>query len=226
MKYFLIGASRGFGYSVYQALQKRGEAVQVCSRKNPNQIPLHFSFDASKEEDFSKMCESLSKADPEVLIYFPGGGPWGLFSEKSYKDHEWAFRVTFLTASRLLHWVLAEKRGDKMPRMKQVCFIGSAIAESQIDPRAASYCAAKHALKGLVTTVQNELKEDLLLDLRLFSPPYIDTELLPVNAAPRKNKAHLADPHQLAEYFLKWLESKNDILTHLEVKYGNGEFYV
>lgn len=219
MSYFLIGASRGFGHAVYQALHRRGETVQVCSRKNPNQIPFHFSFDASKEEDFLKLCDSLQKTEPEVLVYFPGGGPWGLYSEKSYKDHEWAFRVTFLTGSRLLHWVLAEKRGGALPKLRQICFIGSAIAESQIDPKAASYCAAKHALKGLVTTVQSELKENPLIDLRLFSPPYIDTELLPANAAPRKNKAQLADPQRLSEDFLKWLESKNDILTHLEVKY-------
>lgn len=219
MSYFLIGASRGFGYSVYQSLYKRGEKVQICSRKNPNQISSHFSFDASKDEEFAKLCQKIEEYSPEAIVYFPGGGPWGLFHEKTYKDHEWAFRVTFLTPSKLLHWVLAEKKGGRMASLRQVCFIGSSIAESQVDPNAASYCAAKHALKGLVTTVQNELKEDSLLDVRLFSPPYIDTDLLPANAAPRKKKSSLADPQQLSEDFLKWLESKNDILTHLEVKY-------
>lgn len=218
MKYFLIGASRGFGYSVYQALRERCDQVHVCARKNPNKIPSFSSFDASKEEEFTNFCQILQDSSPQVIVYFPGGGPWGSFYEKDHKDHEWAYRVTFLTASRLLHWILAEKRGGNLASLQQLCFIGSAIAESQTDPKAASYCAAKHALKGLVTTVQAELREEPLLDLRLFSPPYMDTELLPANAAPRKNMAYLADPQRLSVDFLKWLESKNDILTHLEFK--------
>ncbi|MBK7960771.1 MAG: hypothetical protein IPK04_05925 [Bdellovibrionales bacterium] len=80
----------------------------------------------------------------------------------------------------------------RSPHFKQGIFIGSQIAERNPDINAASYTAAKHALLGIISTLQKEAlegkdtkKASLAHDLRLFSPGYMNTSLLPPTAWPR-----------------------------------------
>jgi NAD(P)-dependent dehydrogenase (short-subunit alcohol dehydrogenase family) len=85
--------------------------------------------------------------------------------------------------------------------VQQVVFVGSQVADHQADPLAASYASAKHALRGLVHSVQ---QESISKDLRLFRPGYIDTGMLPKNAKPRIEGVELADSSRLAESFVDW----------------------
>src|SRR5690606_29913932 len=99
------------------------------------------------------------------LLYFAGGGPYGDFASKAWKDHMWSFQVNFLTPSRIIHHFL------KQNRKMQIVVVGSAVADDKPDPMAASYAAGKHGLKGLVGSIQAENPE---LDLRIFRPGYMD----------------------------------------------------
>jgi NAD(P)-dependent dehydrogenase (short-subunit alcohol dehydrogenase family) len=73
---------------------------------------------------------------------------------------------------------------------------------------ASSYAAAKHALKGLVTTVQAEAS--LKFKTKLFSPGYILTDLLPAHSAPRlENKAQPAE--SVASQLVQFIDSNLDL---------------
>jgi NAD(P)-dependent dehydrogenase (short-subunit alcohol dehydrogenase family) len=89
---------------------------------------------------------------------------------------------------------LAEAR-----RFVPVILLGSAVAEASADPGAASYCAAKHALKGLIASLRAEIPA---WDLRLFSPGYMDTEMLPGNAAARRQGVY--SPARMARELWDW----------------------
>ncbi|MCB0343411.1 MAG: SDR family oxidoreductase, partial [Bdellovibrionales bacterium] len=142
-----------------------------------------------------RLLIKLNEFQPEQIIYVAGGGPFGRFHDKKWKDHEWAWQVSFLTPARLLHWAGGQKQ------LKQFIVIGSSVAEDNPDPNAASYASAKHALKGLVTSVQ---KEDPPFDLRLFSPSYMDTDMLPPSSWPRREGLKLRDPNEIAREFWDW----------------------
>jgi short-subunit dehydrogenase len=127
------------------------------------------------------------------VFYFAGGGPYGDFSSKELKDHRWALETTFMGAMEALHFAMRN-------RLKQIVFVGSSIAEDQADPRAASYSAAKHALFGLLRSVWEETPSDV--DVRLFSPGYMDTSLLPPGATARQQD--LSKPDEIAARLLEW----------------------
>jgi len=207
MKLALLGANRGMGWEVAQVAAKSEEtnSLLACSRKLQNlenlkiqngELQIH-SMDFSKENQWPELQEKIESFQPDRIWYFAGGGPYGKYSDKNWKDHLWAWQVSFLTPARLLHNFL----NPHWSFCQQLVLIGSTVAEDKPDPNAASYCAAKHALKGLVTTV---LKEGHSKDIRLFSPSYMDTELLPPNAHPRQSGTKIDSPQQVAEVFWSW----------------------
>ncbi len=190
-RFILLGASRGLGWATYQRLcQQKTNSFLLSSRKialRQNEINAGTQL---IEQDFSKIpvdhqfLAELQKFDPTHLIYFAGGGPHGNFAEKKWTDHVWALNTSFLYPAELLHLVLSQK--SKWPSLKQFVLIGSEIAENKPDPLASSYAAAKHALRGLVHTIQGESDS---LHLQLFSPGYMQTDLLPANSQPRQNNS-------------------------------------
>jgi len=127
------------------------------------------------------------------VFFVAGGGPYGLYQERKWSDHEWALQVSFLFAARALHALCVAQR------LEQVILVGSSVAENDADVRAASYSAAKHALKGLWSTLRAENPN---WDLRLFSPGYMDTELLPAQAPVRRQGVY--SPEALAQELWTW----------------------
>lgn len=208
--WLLLGASRGLGRSFLEKASQPNSAhlkLYQFSRKSEN-LPGTVSFYPADFSDTSKwelLIQQMSELKPQRIFYFAAGGPFGEFEKKNWKDHQWAFRVTFEFPAFLLHQFL------KTPeQLKQIVLIGSAIAENQPDPKASAYCAAKHALRGLVTSVQ---KENPPLDVRLFSPGYMDTPLLPANAWPRQQG--LAEkPEKVAEMLWAWIHNADDANKH------------
>lgn len=180
-KFILLGASRGLGWATYQALAKKYPAAEflLVSRKMAEGNYQSFKFDFAKELT-SEFLTKLVDFKPTTIIYFAAGGPYGNFQEKKWADHQWALQVSFLFPTQLLHSLMREP----VSSLKKFVAVGSAIAENKPDPGAASYCAAKHALKGLVTTLQVENRSPF--DIQLFSPGYIETDLLPAQSWPRQ----------------------------------------
>jgi len=180
-KFILLGASRGLGWATYQALAKKYPAAEflLVSRKIADGNYQSFKFDFAKELT-TEFLTQISDFKPTTIIYFAAGGPYGNFQDKKWADHQWALNVSFLFPAQLLHALMQTVPAS----LKKFVVVGSAIAENKPDPGAASYCAAKHALKGLVTTLQAENKTAFKIDL--FSPGYIETDMLPAHSWPRQ----------------------------------------
>ncbi|HEX4923269.1 MAG TPA: SDR family NAD(P)-dependent oxidoreductase [Bdellovibrionales bacterium] len=211
----VFGASRGLGAAFVRecAAAHPGTEWLLLARKEKHlealkaQVPgaaLHVA-DFSKPEEQDRALVVLSEFAPTRVLYFAGGGPFRPFHESGWKDHRWALEVTFVFPARLLHWLLFQARVQAPAT--QAVFIGSAVAEDAADPNAASYAAAKHALRGLIRAVRAERHP---VDVRLYSPGYLDTELLPANAWPRQQGLALS-PKQVAQDLVTWIFSNDDI---------------
>lgn len=204
----ILGASRGLGWATYQKMSVQFPQTQflLVSRKIQN---CHFENNAQAlVQDFSKkpilqdFFQALIQFKPTQIIYCAGGGPHGVFENKKWSDHEWALNVNFLYPAQLMHEVLSQ--ASDFQNLKSFTCIGSDIAEACPDAKASSYCAAKHALKGLMTTLQIENSSHIRF--KLFSPGYMVTDLLPVNSAPREqNKAE--SPEKVAEKLIEFIVS-------------------
>jgi len=214
-RFALLGASRGLGWATYQLLQKKeyASAFLLSSRKiHARESEVSQENTKLVAQDFSKLpvepefIRVLQEFNPTDVIYFAGGGPYGNFSDKKWSDHQWALNTTFLYPAELLHNVL----NQKWSLLQKITFIGSAIAESKPDPKAASYAAAKHALKGLITTIQLEQADKSGPDVQLFSPGYMQTDLLPSHSEPRQ-KQLAENPLDVAKKLITMIEKSDSI---------------
>lgn len=200
-KWILCGASRGLGKSFLEIAQKNSVEAISISRKSA------VVADFTQKEKWPEIIEQIREMNPTRLFYFAGGGPHGPYAEKQWKDHEWAYKLNFEFPAFLLHSLWKDEN------IQQLTFVGSSIAESNADPGAASYAAAKHALKGLVSSLQGE--KNLNVDLRLFSPGYMDTQLLPANAWPRQQANLVKDTRVVAQTLWDWIQNADDAQKHL-----------
>lgn len=190
-KVFIIGGRRGFGKSIVEQWRTiHPQDVLVVSSRSKN---ADYLFDVSREVDVSALLIALDTEKPERVICVAGGGPYGPFMEKEWKDHVWALNVTLLAPMRLLHHCL------RATYCEQIVVVGSAIAENEADKGAASYCSAKHGLLGLCKTVVLESSKDI----RLFSPGYMATDMLPVKSASIKAKT-VYNPLEAAKELVQW----------------------
>ncbi len=197
----ILGASRGLGAELAKVAVRSMYPVVGFGRKAANlaaireELPLfeYVVTDFSKHQGQQEALRHVLETDCSKVFCVAGGGPYGLFHELAMKDHDWAWEVSFRMSALVTHALLTSKREV------QLILVGSSIAESNPDQRAASYCAAKHALKGLFGTVRLENPD---FDIRLFSPGYMDTEMLPKNAEVRQLGVY--SPQQLATDLWTW----------------------
>ncbi len=203
----IFGGSRGLGFCLVKELSADPSEVLVLSRRPPELSGLctHVPADLSKPEQFAEWLVLVSQFAPERAIYCAGGGPFGKFEESSWKSHQWALQVTFLSAAWWLRELLTTES------LRQFVFVGSSVAEDGPDPMASSYCAAKHALKGLYKTL---VLEGVQKDIRLYSPGYMDTDLLPKGSWPRQQQQSLWSPHVVAKDLISWCEDRAQIRGH------------
>lgn len=197
----ILGASRGLGAELVRAACAATYPVVGFGRKEEplRQLREAFPLFEYTAADFSSavgqktVIQQIQDLSFSKLFYVAGGGPYGAFGSKNWDAHEWAWEVTFRFPAKLLHF-LAQGH-----RFEQVILVGSSVAEDQGDKSAASYASAKHALKGLWSSLRLDYPE---WDLRLFSPGYMDTALLPKTAAVRQRGVY--SPRQVAEQLWTW----------------------
>lgn len=205
----ILGASRGLGAELSEAACKvSGISVMGFGRKEDHLSELkrrHSNFeyqiaDFAKSESQETVLRYLSQKTnaPLAVFYVAGGGPYGPYEKRPWSSHEWSWQVTFLFPARIVHTLLSDGNLSRT----QILLVGSSVAESSADPGAASYCAAKHALRGLYETLHQETPG---LDLRLFSPGYMDTDLLPKNATVRTKGIY--HPRDMAQELWSWSQS-------------------
>jgi short-subunit dehydrogenase len=198
----LLGASRGLGAQFLELLsQKEPESsVLSLSRSQPK-----FAWGLWKAADFSdpieqeRAIEAILAQKSNHIIYFAGGGPYGRYEKPAWKDHRWAFEVTFLFAARLLHAVLTRAEEPTV-----LTLIGSSVAEEGGDPGALAYAASKAALKSMCETYHLEKSK---VDLRRYSPGYMDTGLLPSGAFPRRYPEQIWPPKEVAEDLYQFIRT-------------------
>jgi short-subunit dehydrogenase len=207
----ILGASRGLGRALCQQWATPENSIWAVSRRIDSLSPESFasagafrasSVDLSRSSDLEIWLPGLLDWEPHTVVYVAGGGAFGPFEMKDFKDHIWAWQVSFLSAARVCHSLM---RSDRSP---QLLLIGSAVAETQGDPHAASYSAAKHALVGLCRSLWLEKPQ---WDLRLYSPSYMDTDLLPPRARPRSDGSLISSPGAVAEFIV---QSASDPAQH------------
>ncbi len=193
-KVFVVGGRRGLGKAIVDEWQLKspGESLWVSSRR----APADFICDFSEPASLDLLLTTLDELQPNRVFCVPGGGPYGSFVDKEWKDHLWALQVSLLAPARLAHHLL------KQSYCQQLIFIGSQIAESVADFKAASYGSAKHGLVGLLKTLQLETTKDL----RLYSPGYMATDMLPAVKREELGKP-VADPRDVAVDFVKWAQT-------------------
>ncbi|MFN8847184.1 MAG: SDR family NAD(P)-dependent oxidoreductase [Bdellovibrionales bacterium] len=197
----ILGGSRGLGLSFLKGFKALEIPVENRSRKS---LP---SFDFSKTEIWPLIIEQIVELNPSRIIYCAGGGPYGPYSRFEWKDHQWSLRVNFEFPAFLILNLL-----KKSPQnLKQLVFIGSQVAESKPDPGAASYAAGKHALKGLIFSIIAENQSPF--DLRLLSPGYMDTDLLPLGAPPRL-KGLARSPDAIASQMIQSISNPEHRFSH------------
>jgi NAD(P)-dependent dehydrogenase (short-subunit alcohol dehydrogenase family) len=194
----ILGASRGLGAEVAKVAASAGALVTGISRGPCKEIQ-YIRADFSKPEGQELALEHALKFDYRRIFYVAGGGPYGPFQKHLMRDHDWAWEVSFRFPARLAHALLQSGKSSPL-----IC-VGSAVAEAAPDPGAASYTAAKHALKGLILTLRLENPN---WDIRLFSPGYMDTGLLPYNATVRQKGVY--SPRQMAEELWTWAQSADE----------------
>jgi len=197
----IIGASRGLGRAFVNELDKKYPNLKIflASRKSLTSTQHQYiRFDASQSADQQNLLKLIDEIKPQQIFYFAGGGPYGPFHSFEWKDHEWALHVNFLTPAKILHHVL------KGPNdLGQICFVGSLVAENNEHPLGSSYGAAKNALHSLIQSIVAE--KNGKAKIRLFSPDYIDTDLLPKNALPRRMKLPILTAEVAAQKMLTWV---------------------
>ncbi len=192
-KWVLLGASRGLGLAFSKlALATYPNIDLFLASRSIN------GFDFSNTELFELYAEKIADFKADRIFYFAGGGPYGPYSKFEWKDHLWSFNVSFGFPAYLLNYL-----GKLDSKILQMVFVGSSIAETQPDPNAAMYCASKHALRGLITTLQ---KEGFQIPLSLFSPGYMNTDMLPKSAWPRQHGL-AAEPEAIAQQLLQLVKS-------------------
>ncbi len=194
-KVAILGGSRGLGAALSEILQAQGHEIFMVSRKPSSTLrdAGWFSADFSQKNLWPSLIQKINENQPEVLIYCAGGGPYGKFGGKAWRDQEWALTVTFEFPS-FLAWEYCA--GENLTSVQKFIVIGSAVAESTADPQAAMYCASKHALKGLIDCLKIEYPDK---SMDLFSAPYMDTDLLPSGAWPRRTPGLVRSPHDVAQ---------------------------
>ncbi|MES3039324.1 MAG: hypothetical protein V4736_15555, partial [Bdellovibrionota bacterium] len=99
-KIALFGCSRGLGWEVAQlwAQNPKVDLLMLSRRiehlKWPRQ-DVKRNFDFSKPDNWERMTDLLRKFNPTGIIYLAGGGPYGPYASKDWKDQEWALNVNF-----------------------------------------------------------------------------------------------------------------------------------
>lgn len=205
-----LGCSRGLGkevcllmnsqkHATFSLLSARNQsALALLGEQLQQSMQIH-PCDFSVPEQTKNTLAEIRTQRIERVFYFAGGGPYGPYAKKQWKDHMWSFQVNFLTPAELLLHLL--KDAD-YSHVRQIVFVGSLVADSKGDPQAASYAAGKHALKGLIDSIH---LEGCAKDLRLFRPSYMDTDMLPPSSAPRRIPGKVMNITKSAQIFVDWV---------------------
>jgi len=185
----VLGGSRGLGKALMDLIP---DSLSV-SRTSSDPI------DFSKEESAALVIGRVKDFQPSEIIYVAGGGPHGAFFEKSMKSHKWAYNVNLFTPIQILYGLI------DLGYKGEFVYVGSAIAERSNSAASLSYSTSKKSAKDIILLCSSNL-----LKTKVFSPPYMDTDLLPKGSWPREEHPDLVvEPSKVAKVMLEWVSGQN-----------------
>lgn len=188
----ILGGSKGLGKTIKDEF---GDKALSVSRSDEVKVDL------SKPESLETLKEIIDATSFDVIFYCAGGGPHGDYFSKPSHAHEWAYQVNFFRPTEIAHYL-------KSISFKGLfVYIGSAIAERSVSKKSLSYSMSKKSsLFTLLLMPEQDLK------VRVFSPPYMNTALLPKNSWPRVEASELVlETKEVADELLSWISG--DIAT-------------
>lgn len=215
-KCLVLGSHKGLGLSCVKLLLKQESVSHILgiSRLDSGLFTSEsrycfYSSDLTKLYDqevlFREVLKNIKEFNPDQIIYCAGGGPFGEFSSKAWKDHEWAIKLNFLFPAKLVWSIL---RDVEFKASLQFLYVGSSIAESnEGDPYGASYASAKWAMKGLLKSLDSsQIKYGSeKVQYLWMSPGYMNTDLLPKGSEPRISGEHIDSPDIIAQKIISML---------------------
>lgn len=192
----VLGGSRGLGQSLFQKLSKQHKCVALSRSTDPK-------LDLTQSDSMQIFKKEVQENSFSHIFYVAGGGPHGPFFDKPLHSHKWAFELNYFKPVEIAYYL-------KSILFKGVfVYIGSAIAETYSSSQSSSYSLSKKsAVKTLLSLSEKDLK------VRVFSPPYMNTSLLPPKAWPRlENPELVIEPNMVAKVLIEWiLDSLNESL--------------
>ena len=166
----VTGGSRGLGLEIARQLADAGAKLAICARdeaelseaadelRRRGPVVLAEPCDVTKDEDVARFVgqvrERFGRID--VLVNNAAIIQVGPASQMTRVDYEQALDVNFRGPLRFIEQVLPEMRRRRSGRICNIASIGGLMPV----PHLAPYCAAKHALVGLGTTLRGDLARD------------------------------------------------------------------
>lgn len=189
-KVLILGGSKGLGKSIAKFFKF---PIRVSRQSD-------LSIDFSTTDAVSKIMRLVEVEKPKVIFYSAGGGPHGDFFSKNMESHMWAYHVNHFTPIALAYELIKIKYDGVF------LYVGSAIAERSNSEQSLSYAFSKKmSVKTLLSIPEKTLK------IRVFSPPYMNTGLLPPKAWPRVETPKLVvEPDLVAKKMMSWLEAGSE----------------
>jgi NAD(P)-dependent dehydrogenase (short-subunit alcohol dehydrogenase family) len=181
----LTGASSGIGYATTERLAREGATLALIARgpvaleqvaelarghgATVFTFPTDLADRAAVAETVERAVEALGGLD--VVISNAGAVAFGHFLEVEAEDFDRAVAVTFLGAANLIRASLPHLRASR----GTLVVTSSLMARIPL-PAFSSYAAAKHGLRGLLTTIAVEEREQGTgVRIAMVSPGPVDT---------------------------------------------------
>jgi len=180
------GASAGIGLACARALAAEGARVAMVARREPElraaagQIAKEFNVqtlairaDLQEKGECERAVEETAQAFGALDILVPNaGGPKAAhFAQMSEEDWEAAFRLTFLTTSRLMRGAIPHMQKGGWGR---IAVIGSLVTDEP-RPELASSSGIRPGLVALVRLLARTYGKDGIR-VNMVSPGYTRTE--------------------------------------------------
>lgn len=209
---FIFGGSGGLGQALAKELllfKSESHLKAYNFSRRPSNFDYDIKCDLSKTKEsleiFKKQFEELN---PTAIFFLAGGGPFGSFVDKEFKDHEWALNVNFITPLAMIHHAQLVSKVS----LTLIC-IGSQISETKAHKNGLAYGAAKSAMSASVRTLQSECDPEEMA-FHLYRLGYMDTPMLTKNSVPRANNETLLNPKGVVGQILKNFKIKSN--QHIE----------
>ena len=154
VKAIITGASSGLGYEVGKQLKDKNYEIINVSRKMSEFEDIN--CDLSKEEDVLRTIEIINNKhnDFDVLILNAGIMPLAKVGEvKTNIDN--LFNINIISSLKIVNGLLEIAKKNKA----DIIFVGSTASLKGYNEHG-MYCASKHAVEGIVKSLQVELKDE------------------------------------------------------------------